>query len=255
MGVSAVILTKNEEKFIEGCLENISPVVDEIIIVDGYSTDRTLEIARRYTNKIYTVQYKNFNDLRMFGTKKSKNTWVLHIDADERLSPDLKEFLESKRYEIKDDIVAYAFPRRNYYDINRKKWTKHVFYPDYQIRLFNKNNITYSRIVHERPIVYGGTLKYMPDNYYIIHVVPRHFEYSTFREHHFRYTKLEAKQRKRLKRNYYYLIHGTWEAIFTFGVNFIYKRGFLDGIIGLKASLMLALYKFMVNWNILTYEG
>ena len=116
--ISACILTKNEEGSIERCLENIKDYVDEIVIVDGFSGDITVEIARKYTDKIYQKEFSgSFAVERNYSIEKSTGEWILVIDADETLSKELQDNLRSLTQQ--DEYSAYAFARRHYYEDSR----------------------------------------------------------------------------------------------------------------------------------------
>ena len=91
--ISVIIVTKNEEELIEECLKS-SSWVDEIILVDAESSDRTVEIARNYTDKIFFRKWKGFSDQKSFAMSLSNNEWVFSLDADERVSEKLKREIE-----------------------------------------------------------------------------------------------------------------------------------------------------------------
>jgi len=97
MRLSVVILTKNEEAIIGGCLKSVRQLADEILVVDSRSTDKTLEIAKNFRAKIYSEDFKDFSERRNLGLKKSLGDWILYVDADERVTDSLRENI---RYQI-----------------------------------------------------------------------------------------------------------------------------------------------------------
>lgn len=159
MKLSAVIIAKNEEAMISGCLETLG-FADEVLVIDTGSIDKTIEIAKKHKAKV--VKYldgKHFSDWRNKGLKESCGDWVLYVDADERIPNALKgEILEV--IESSDTKNAYAIPRRNFM-FGREM--KHIAVPpDYQKRLFRKNALRGWRgEVHEEPMIDGelGHLK------------------------------------------------------------------------------------------------
>ncbi len=246
--ISACIIVKNEEKYIRKCLENIKNVVDEIVVVDGYSADKTVEICKEYTDNVYLHNWSgSFAEERNFSISKAANDWIFVIDADETLSKELQDNM--KHLTQQNEYSAYAFTRRHYYDENGKKWTKHVFYPDYQIRLFHKDKTKYQGIIHEAPRVDGKT-RNAPLELYINHYVPNHYSYSTFKNHHLRWAKIQARQTERTKSNIFYLVKSVFVFFYYFIKLFLIENWFLDGIVGFKASLMMASYFFAINYYI-----
>ena len=244
--ITACIVVRNEDKYIKECLESLKTAVDEIVIIDGFSTDNTVNICKEYTDKIYYRKPQGFVEPdRPFSLQKASGDWILVIDGDERLSNNLQINLKNLTKQTK--YQAYAFPRRNYYDEEEKKWIKHVLYPDYQIRLFKSNCATYKGVIHERPIIDGVT-KYLTDIHHIIHLVPNHFALKKIFKHHAKYAKIQANQTERLKPKVLYFAKAIFMFILIFNVNFIYRKGFLDGMIGFKASFMLGFYNFLINW-------
>ena len=148
--ISATILTLNEERRIEACLESLRDIADEIIVVDSGSTDSTLEICRRYGCRISVRKLAGFGAQRQYATSLTTHSYVLAIDADESLSPLARQsLLELKKSDPHHRV--YAFPRLNFYcgyAVRHCGW-----YPDFQIRLFDKRYANWNlRDVHERVI-------------------------------------------------------------------------------------------------------
>lgn len=159
MKISAVIIAKDEEKMLPGCLQTLA-WADEILLIDTGSIDKTKEIARSFGARI--VDYKNgknFSDWRNRGLKEAKYDWILYVDADERIPKDLIDEI-NKVIDDSDSLEAYAIPRRN---IVLGKELKHGgFWPDHQKRLFQKNALKgWTGEVHEEPDFSGelGLLK------------------------------------------------------------------------------------------------
>lgn len=148
MKISAIVLTKNEEKMITDCLNSLS-FADEIIVIDDNSTDQTRNLASKFTNKIFTHEGKNFADRRNSGLTKASYEWIIYLDADERITAQLKaEIL--KIIEDNPDKAAYFIKRENYY--LGKKWPQQ----DKVERLFRKDKlISWYGEVHESPKVSG----------------------------------------------------------------------------------------------------
>ena len=133
MKISACIISFNEEDKIEECLISLDGVVDEIIVVDSLSTDRTKEIAKKYTDKIYDQKFLGHVEQKNLAVKKATHDWVLSLDCDERLTSELRESILSVKNNL-DDADAYRVARRTFYVY---RWLNHCWYPDFKIRLFN----------------------------------------------------------------------------------------------------------------------
>lgn len=148
--ISATILTFNEERRVGACLESLQGIADEIIVVDSFSTDSTLEICRRYGCKITQRHLAGFGAQRQYATSLTTHSYVLAIDADEALSPALQESLR-KFKESDAEHRVYAMSRLNFYcgvAVRHCGW-----YPDVQTRLFDKRYANWNlRDVHERVI-------------------------------------------------------------------------------------------------------
>lgn len=148
--ISATILTYNEGRRIEACLQSLRDIADEIIVVDSYSTDNTLDICRRYGCKISQRRLAGFGAQRQYATSLTTHSYVLAVDADEVLSPALRQSLMMLKSE-KIGHRVYAVSRLNFfcgYAVKHCGW-----YPDLQIRLFDKRYANWNlRDVHERVI-------------------------------------------------------------------------------------------------------
>ncbi len=156
--LSIITITLNEEKVLKGCLES-AKWADELIVLDGGSTDKTLAIATKYQARIVAqeVKEKDWAAWHNQGMKKASSEWVFYLDADERITPELKKEIQKV---IKDKrFNAYAIPRQNI--LLGKAMRFGGWYPDYQIRLFIKKKLLrWEGEVHERPI-FQGALGYL----------------------------------------------------------------------------------------------
>ena len=187
MKTSVIILTKNEEKMIGDCLESIRQLADEIIVVDSGSSDKTAEIVKKYTDKIFTDESDDFSAKRNLGLAKAQGKWILYLDADERITPELKEeieFLLRQDYGGQVGGSAYKIPRKNFYFGNHE-WP----YIEKIERLFKKDKLEgWKGKVHESPIVRGevGELKN-----YLLHYT--HRDLSSMVRKTIEWSKIEAE--------------------------------------------------------------
>ncbi len=233
--LSAIVPTYNEENNIEECLRSIS-FADEIIVVDSFSTDRTVEIAQKYATKVVQHEYDYSAKQKNWIIPQAKYQWVLIVDADERVPPELQKeilkVLESPRYD------AYWIGRRNFFG---KKEIKHGSWGrDKVIRLFKRDRARYEdKEVHEEMIVDGnvGSLKNK-----FIHYTYHGVEDYLKRLH--RYAEWGANQRMKegWKGRWY---HIALFPIFTFFRNYIINLGFLDGIEGFIIEALNSYYVFL----------
>ncbi len=144
--ISAIIIVKNEQKNIRECLESVV-WVDEIIIIDSGSEDETLSICREYTERIFiNTDWRGFGYQKSLALEKASQQWILSLDADERVIPELQAEIE--QVIASDQDYAYAVPRQAYFI--GKKMDHGGWWPDYVVRLFKKGSARFSDdIVHE----------------------------------------------------------------------------------------------------------
>lgn len=251
--ITACILTKNSSDTLEECLRSIRPAVDEIVIVDGYSKDKTIPMSKKYGAKVYRHRWSgSYARERNLCLSKAKGEWILVIDSDERLSKPLQHFIQSReflRYVKEEDYSGFAFSRINYVSSKgKKKALKHgFFYPDWQIRLFRKGTF-YRGDIHERPTV--EKVKYV--DYPIIHT-PRESvaDFRTLKNKYRNYAKMESKMlfkdkpKAPLIGNALTALYGPIYSSILLAYALIYKAGILDGIDGLKANMIYAEAKLL----------
>ena len=184
MKVSAIVIAKNEEKMIANCLDSLS-WCDEVIVVDNGSTDSTAELAKRQGATVEVMKQAGFAELRNKGLEKAIGEWVLYVDADERVTPRLKqEILRS----IKNvSISAYAIPRNN---IHYGKWLQYGGWgKDLVIRLFRKSQLSkWVGEVHEHA-EYGGETGAIVES--LVHLTHRNMKDGL--EKTIQWTRIEAE--------------------------------------------------------------
>ncbi len=247
--ISAVILVKNEEKNILDCLESVS-WVDEIIVVDDYSSDRTIDVVKNYSSKVKTYKNNlngNFSAQRNFALAKTTKDWVLFIDADERISKELREEINTLLIEEKNNSKYKGFyiPRRDY------MWGKALKHGEMGnimlLRLAKRDAGIWHGKVHEQWLVDGNT-KELEENI-------NHYPHQTINEFLMEinfYTTIRAKELFDQKINVSLLDIFLYPKA-KFLVNFIFKQGFLDGIQGLIVAILMSFHSYLVRAKLWSY--
>lgn len=154
MNISAIVIVKNGQELIGECLDSLS-FCDEIIVVDGGSKDKTVEIAEKKKAKVFIHEMQDFSESRNFGLDKAEGKWVLYVDADERVTPELAANIKQKIVtDVNSGISAYKILRKNYY-LGENPWP----YIEKLERLFKKDKLKgWQGKLHESPIVEGASL-------------------------------------------------------------------------------------------------
>lgn len=242
--ISALLITSNEEKNIQRFIED-ADYADEIIVVDSYSTDRTVEFAKQYPNvKVYLKEFKNFTEQKNFAIAQANNEWVTFFDADEHIPIQLKEeLLETVNNPASKD--AYYVHRKFFFKDKLLKYSG--MQNDKAIRLFRKSKSKYrmNRLVHELIECKGsvGRLKNSLDHYTYISTENYRMKLTS-------YSKLRAQELKLkgLKPNFF---HFKIKPAYRFFNHFIIRLGILDGREGYVISKLHAesVYKRYVFLN------
>ncbi|MBI3808160.1 MAG: glycosyltransferase family 2 protein, partial [Nitrospirae bacterium] len=130
------MITKDEERNMAACLESLT-WADEIVVVDAYSTDRTVEAAKQYTDRVFVRAWPGFGPQKNFGMDQTDAEWILVVDADERVPDPLRdEILRVIRAGVPADVAGFEIPRRNFF---YGRWIRGGgIYPDHQLRLFRR---------------------------------------------------------------------------------------------------------------------
>jgi glycosyltransferase involved in cell wall biosynthesis len=234
--ISATIITYNEERNLPRAIESLR-CVDEIVIVDSGSSDRTLKIAEKLGARVVDSPWPGYAKQKNLAAERATHDWILSIDADESLS----EALEAELWQLKKNgpqFDAYTMPRMAQY---LGRWIRYSgWYPDRKIRLYRRDKATWvGDYVHES-VKATGTVGHLESNLL-------HFTCDSLSEHlktMDRYTTLAAEQL--IASNH----KVTWarlicEPPWTFFNTYVLKQGFRDGVEGLAIANMAALYNFL----------
>ncbi|MDM7997358.1 MAG: glycosyltransferase family 2 protein [Acidobacteriota bacterium] len=233
--ISATVIACDEERNIEAALQSLS-WANEIVVVDSGSTDGTLEICRRYTDRILHRDWTGYVDQKNFAVENARNPWIFSLDADERVSPELRD--EILRLADRGfSRSGYRVPRMAFF---MGRWIRHgEWYPDFQLRLFDRTKGKWEGgNVHESVKIIGAP-GFLKGN---IH----HFTYHNLSDYLRRleiYSNLAAvdyKQRGKRATARTLLFNPT-AAFFK---AFVMKRGFLDGTPGFAVAVMGAVSVF-----------
>lgn len=243
--LSVVISAFNNEDKIKDCLESVK-WADEIVFVDNSSTDKTLDIAKKYTSKVFVKpNNKMLNINKNFGFSKATGDWILSLDSDERATPSLCDEIKYQISKIKNnDVNGYWIPRKN---IIFGKWMQHTgWYPDHQLRLFRNGKGRFEeKHVHEMVRVEGETAYLKND---IIH-----YNYDTIMQFLSKMANIYAPNEAEQKIANGYIFN--WRdairlPIEEFLSRFFAREGYKDGFHGLMLSVLMAFYHFIVFANI-----
>lgn len=237
--LSVVLATYNEEKNLPACLESVKDIASEIIIVDGNSSDNTVAIAKQLGAKVHvTTNHPIFHINKQKAIDMAKEKWILQLDADERVTPELRE--EIKRIIANDnkEINGYWIPRKNYF--LGRYLLKGGQYPDYTLRLYrNGSGRLPQKDVHEQAIV-DGEVGYL--NNPLIHMADKNF--SRYYMRWDRYTDLIARELQKKKSIYNPIItiqYLLFLPFWWFMKTYVRHKGFMDGWQGFVFSFFSAL--------------
>jgi glycosyltransferase involved in cell wall biosynthesis len=232
--IATLVLTYNEEENVKDCLESIE-WVDEIVVVDSYSEDNTVELAKEYTDKVYQREFDDFASQRNYGLGQINAEWVLVVDADERVTLELKEEILNRL--DNSQAEGYEVPRKNYF---LGKWIKYCgWYPDYTLRLFKTNDNEYSGLVHEGIKIEGEVSKLDSD---LIHYTYRDLEHYLNKINQYTTLDAEGKYQTGKEKGLIYIL---LRPVVEFIKKFILKKGFLLGTQGLILSILSSYYQFL----------
>ncbi len=251
MKLSVALATYNEEANIKPCLDAVVSWIDEIVIVDGGSTDRTVEFAKKYKARIIkTDNPPIFHINKQKALDACKGDWILQMDADEIVTPELREeilsILRPKSSVISPQINGYYIPRKNFF---LGHWMrKGGQYPDYVIRLFKRGKGKFpSKSVHEQ-IEIDGKAGYLTNP--LFHYTSRNIH--EYWKKTLTYTSLEAQELKgkSVQVNFItYIQYNLWKPMITFLLLFIRHKGFVDGLYGFLFALFSALHHPIAFWK------
>jgi glycosyltransferase involved in cell wall biosynthesis len=248
MLLSVCIVTHNEEANIARTLESVRGIADEIIVVDSHSTDQTVSLAKSCGAKVFAEDWKGFPAQKNSALAKADGSWILSLDADEEVSPELAESIGAllKSGQAAAQCDGYFMARRNLY-LNR--WIKHGgYYPDRKLRLVKRELAKFElRPVHEDFKLSGKTGVLRGD--LIHHAYPN---LESFIDHANRYSTLGAQMVARERRVGFSVTNIVVRPLVRFFYNYVIRGGFLDGREGLLVHLTHASYvswKFAKAWE------
>jgi len=229
MKISACIITLNEERNLARCLKSVAPLADEILVIDSGSTDATPEIAAQFGARVVHQDWLGYVGQKNFALAQAVHSWVLSIDADEEISPELATALAR----IKGDTAADAPGAPNGYEVSRivfyqGRWIRHGdWYPDRLVRFFRRTEARFTGgYVHEK-LELRGEHPILPGHLY-------HFTYedaSDRADRCARYAALWAQSAYEEHRRAR-IWSGPLHALARLGRGYLFKGGFLDGAIG-----------------------
>jgi glycosyltransferase involved in cell wall biosynthesis len=248
--ISAFMICKNEERVIERALNSLR-WADELVIVDGHSTDKTVEIARRFTDKIVQREWTNFGEQRNFALNKLTKPWVFFLDADEVCSPELIGWLEDFKIRGPQGMNQTVLPstsqhpsgkpglgRVDLYEIRRLEHFQGRLYrygannPSHQWRFFRRENAKFVGEVHEYPVVEGSIMR--------LERPILHFPKSTLTEvvdKMNRYSTLDAE--KLFQQGTVHPVpYMFFSGLAQFTKAYFRKQGFRDGVLGFILACM-----------------
>jgi len=239
--LTAILIAQNEEQDLPRALASLEGVADEIVLVDSGSTDRTIEIARQFGARIFTNPFTSFGDQKNHAAAQAANVWLLSLDSDEALSPELRQSLREWK-QREPDRAGYAVSRISQY---LGVWIRHSgWYPDYVVRLYRRDRGQFSGVPHdnvrldEPPGRLAGHLQ--------------HFTINSISEHKAKieaFTTMAAQdlfQRGKKHWRAQMLLAPPW----TFFQSLVLRLGLLDGTRGWIIAWMAARYVFLKYYKL-----
>ncbi|HEY3988383.1 MAG TPA: glycosyltransferase family 2 protein [Acidobacteriaceae bacterium] len=259
--ISILVLTRDEEQNLPGCLESVA-WSDDVHVLDSMSTDRTVEIAREHGAQVIERVFDNWAAHQNWALRNIpfRHPWVFYIDADERVTPELREAMLTA-VRIPGDAVAFKVERR---DFLMGRWLRHVQVSAFYMRLFRPEKMRYERLVNPISIPDGragtlsGYLDHFPFSKGISQWITRHNSYSTLEAQQIvanrkgqasasltaAFFDRDFHKRRYHQKELFYRLPGRPFAKFL--LLYFVKRGFLDGRAGLTYSVLQTIYEYFI---------
>ena len=233
--LTVTVITRNESANILPALESVS-WADEVVVIDANSTDDTVVLARQRTGRVFVRDWPGYSAQKNFAAEQASHDWILSLDADERVTPALAGEIQSL---LGDEPPArgYRIPRVSYY---LGRWIRSTdWYPDFQLRLYDRRVSTWAGAVHEGVEVKGAVGR-----------LRSHLEHRPYRDisHHLltidRYTTLAAQQMR--ERGKTVGVAGVaFRPVGAFLRNYLVRGGWRDGSVGFVVSVLNSYYVFL----------
>ncbi len=242
--ISVAIIAMNEENRIGRAIESVKDLADEIVVIDACSEDRTREIAREMGAKVYEEEWKGFAAQRNSALEKCTGEWILFLDCDEVVTPELCESI--KHAVNHGNADAYLFRRKTWY---LGRFLEHAWQPDWKLRLVRRSaQPRWEGVDMPERLVFQGKARKISGLLY-------HYPFQDLAEHMDRTVKYAriaatAAHREGKRFNIFRLLFSPPVAFFK---EFVLKRGFLDGLRGLLVAFSAAFYSFLTHahlWDI-----
>ncbi len=263
--VSVLVLTKNEQQDLPGCLRSVA-WSDDVHVYDSLSTDRTVEIAREFGATLTQRAFDNWAAHQNWGLRHIafRHPWVFYIDADERMSPALVRAVQAAAA-APGDRVAFRVQRRDFF---LGTWLKHVQTSPFYLRLFRPERMRYERLVNPVSLPDGpvgqldGYLDHYPFSKGVSHWLERHNSYSTLearqivdnRQRHAGFSVVKAltakdfHERRFHQKELFYRL--PLRPLLKFALLYLARGGFLDGRAGLTYAVLQGVYEYMIQLKV-----
>lgn len=221
--LSLVVITLNEEAKLKACLDSV-PFASDIVVLDSFSKDKTKDIALGSGARFFEHSWLGFGAQKHKATEYAQYDWVLSLDADERLSPELQVEIK-ERFAQLDPETGYLLPRLSFH---LGRWIRHGgWYPDYQLRLFNRRHSQWNQAgIHEKVQAKITDRFKHPIQHYVFNSISHQVITND------KYSSLQAQELHRSKKTRFSLFKLITKPPVKFFENYIFKRGFLDGLPG-----------------------
>jgi glycosyltransferase involved in cell wall biosynthesis len=233
--ISACIITFNEEHNIRECLESVK-WADEIVVVDSFSQDKTVEIARQYTERVISNKWLGYVAQKNFALSQAKHQWVISIDADERVTPELRDEILT---EISVNSADGFLVKRHTHYLGR--WINHGgWYPDWKLRIVKKDKARWVGIDPHDKLIIDGQTKYLKGE--ILHFTYKNLSHQLKIVDKFSDCAVDELLKKETPLCVFNMI---FHPPIKFIETYLWKLGFLDGIPGFIISVTSAFYVFV----------
>jgi glycosyltransferase involved in cell wall biosynthesis len=244
--LSVLIVARNEQHNLPGCLESVRFANERIVVVDAISTDATVEVARRLADVVSVRAFDNFASQRNAALELASGDWVLSIDADERVTPWLADEIRERLARTSEPCVGYRVPIRSQI-LGRPFWHSGT-QQDLPLRLFRRNRGRWTGLVHETVCIDGpvGRMSHVLEHRTLPSI-------QVFLDKIDHYTTLEASDLYRVGRRFR-VTEFLLRPFYVFMKLYVYRQGFRDGLEGLVFCALSGLSVAVRTWKLRELE-